>query len=80
MYMVVRKNEPVCCTNEQRNIAVRHLPYPREEWETAINCLLLRKLYMKTRDGRVGFLQAVNLLFRARLYRRMRRIVGEILV
>ena len=59
--------------------AVRHLPYPREEWEVAINCLLLRKLYMKTQDG-VGFGQAVNLLFRARLYRRMRRIVADILV
>lgn len=60
--------------------AVRHLPYPREEWETAIDCLLLRKLYMKTRDGRVGLVQTFNLLFRARLYRRLHRRVREILV
>ena len=56
-------------------VAVRHLPYPREEWETAINCLLMRKIYMKTQDGSVGFVRAVNLLFRARLYRRLRGIV-----
>ena len=60
--------------------AVRRLPYSREEWEVAINCLLLRKLYMKTQDGRVGFGRAFNLLFRARLYRRLRRIAREILV
>ena len=60
--------------------AVRHLPYAREEWEVAINCLLLRKIYMKTKDGPVGFARAVNLLFRARLYRRMKRIVRRILV
>ena len=59
--------------------AVRHLPYSLVEWETAIDCLLLRKLYMKTRDGRVGFAQTVNLLFRARLYRRLRQIVREVL-
>ena len=60
--------------------AVRHLPYSREEWEVAINCLLLRKIYMKSKDGPVGFARAVNLLFRARLYRRMKRIVRGILV
>ena len=60
--------------------AVRHLPYSREEWEVAINCLLLRKIYMKVKDGPVGFARAVNLLFRARLYRRMKGIVHGILV
>ena len=60
--------------------AVRHLPYSREEWEVAINCLLLRKVYMKVKDGPVGFARSVNLLFRARLYRRMKRIVRGILV
>ena len=60
--------------------AVRHLPYSREEWEVAINCLLLRKIYMKTKDGPVGFARTVNLLFRARLYRRMKEIVRKILV
>ena len=60
--------------------AVRHLPYSREEWEVAINCLLLRKIYMKVKDGPVGLARAVNLLFRARLYRRMKGIVRGILV
>ena len=65
---------------EQFAAAVRHLPYSREEWEVAINCLLLRKIYMKVKDGPVGFARAVNLLFRARLYRRMKGIVRRILV
>ena len=60
--------------------AVRHLPYSREEWEVAVYCLLLRKMYMKVKDGPVGFARAVNLLFRARLYRRMKGIVRGILV
>ena len=60
--------------------AVRHMPYSREEWEVAINCLLLRKIYMKVKDGPVGFARAANLLFRARLYRRMKGIVRGILV
>ena len=60
--------------------AVRHLPYSREEWEVAINCLLLRKIYMKVKDNPVGFARAINLLFRARLYRRMKGIVRGILV
>ena len=60
--------------------AVRYLPYSCEEWEVAINCLLLRKIYMKAKDGPVGFARTVNLLFRARLYRRMRGIVRGILV
>ena len=59
--------------------AVRYLPYSREEWEVAISCLLLRKIYMKVKDGPVGFARAVNLLFRARLYRRMRGIVYGII-
>ena len=60
--------------------AVRHLPYSREEWEVAINCLLLRKIYMKIKGGPVGFARAANLLFRARLYRRMKGIIRGILV
>ena len=60
--------------------AVRRLPYSREEWEVAINCLLLRKIYMKVKDGPVGFARVVNFLFRARLYRRMKGIVRRILV
>ena len=59
--------------------AVRHLPYSREEWEVAISCLLLRKIYMKTKDGPVGFARAVNLLFRARLYHRMKGIVRSLM-
>ena len=59
--------------------AVRHLPYPAEEWEVAVNALLLRKLYMKTQDGRVGPWQAANLLYRARLYRKMKRLLPSVL-
>lgn len=65
---------------ERFAVAVQHMPYSREEWEVAINCLLLRKIYMKVKDGPVGLARAVNLLFRARLYRCMKGIVRGILV
>ena len=59
--------------------AVRHLPYPAEEWEVALNALLLRKLYMKTQDGRVGPCQVANLLYRARFYRKLKRLLTSVL-
>ena len=65
---------------ERFAVAVRHMPCSREEWEVAINCLLLRKIYMKVKDGPVGFARAANLLFRARFYRRMKGIVRGILI
>lgn len=55
--------------------AVAFLPYPAEDWLAAIGGLLARKLYMKTREGRVSAAQAVNLLFRARFYLSLKRIV-----
>ena len=54
--------------------AVGHLPYPAEDWLTAIDGLLVRKIYMKVRDGRVGLFQTANLRFRARFYLALKRI------
>ena len=55
--------------------AVAFLPYPAEDWLTAIDGLLVRKLYMKTEGRRVGIAQVANLLFRARFYLALKRIV-----
>lgn len=57
--------------------AVGFLAYPTEDWLTAIDGLLVRKLYMKTADGRVGAAQVVNLLFRARFYLSLKRIASS---
>lgn len=74
------------------SLAVRHLPYPADEWRVAIGGLLLQKLY-KHMGGQPpgelpqqtlynnagerppGLLRALNLLFRARLYRRLKRLL-----
>lgn len=55
--------------------SVAFLPYPVEDWLTAIDSLLVRKLYMKTHGGRVNAAQMFNLLFRARFYLSLKRIV-----
>lgn len=55
--------------------AVRQLPWPKDEWRTAIDALLVRKLFFKVDGEGVGFGRLVNLLFRARLYRRLRALV-----
>ena len=55
--------------------AVRQLPWTKDEWRTAINALLVRKLFFKVDGDGVGFGRLVNLLFRARLYRRLRSLV-----
>ena len=57
-------------------LSVRHLPYAADEWTLAINGLLMRKIFMKTRDG-VGLFGLINLRFRARLYLKMRRLVSR---
>lgn len=59
-------------------IAVRHLPYASDEWVTAINALLMRKIFRKTDDPAVSWGQSINLLFRARLYRRLRKKVATV--
>lgn len=53
--------------------AVGHLPYSEHEWLLAIEGLLVRKLYMKTTGG-LGLFKALNLLWRARLYVKMKRL------
>lgn len=55
--------------------AVAYLPYPEDEWLTAVNGLLVRKIYMKTRDRAPGFGQTLNLLWRARFYRALKDVV-----
>ena len=55
--------------------AVCRLPYPTDEWLTAIDGLLVRKIYKKTRNAHVMPWQVLNLLFRARFYLRLKRAV-----
>jgi len=59
---------------ERFKAAVEHLPYPADDWVTAINGLLVRKIFRKVRPDGAGLLQSVNLLFRARFYRALKRI------
>lgn len=56
-------------------IAVGHLPYPADEWLTAVDGLLVRKISRKTADRAPGLWQVANLLFRARFYLALKRIV-----
>lgn len=61
-------------------LAVRHLPYSRHEWMTAINGRFICKMFKRTRKvDRIGLGQALNLVWRYGFYRRMRRVVGSIL-
>ena len=60
-------------------IAVARLGYPADEWGTALNRLLIGKIARKAADRGLGFLMTVNLLFRARYYRMMKRAVAEAL-
>ena len=55
--------------------AVSRLPYPEDEWLTAIDGLLARKIYKKTHNVRLWPWRVLNLLFRARLYLRLKQIV-----
>lgn len=57
--------------------AVAHLPYPGEEWLAAIDGLLVRKINGKIGDRRPGIGQVCNLLFRARFYLSLKRIVRQ---
>lgn len=57
---------------------VRQLPYSRHEWMVAINGRFLGKVFQKTHCvGRIGLLAALNLRYRARFYRALRKIVIE---
>lgn len=55
--------------------AVDRLPYPTDEWMTAIDGLLVRKIFKKVGGRSVGLFQMGNLLFRARFYLALKRIV-----
>lgn len=58
-------------------IAVARLGYPVGEWETALNRLLVGKIARKAADRGLGFRMSVNLLFRARYYRALKRAAAE---
>ena len=58
-------------------IAVARLGYPADEWEAALNRLLVSKIARKAADRGLGLLMSLNLLFRARLYRTMKGIAAE---
>ena len=55
--------------------AVDRLPYPDDEWLTAIDGLLIRKIFKKIGGRTADLFQTVNLLFRARFYLALKRIV-----
>lgn len=57
--------------------AVAFLPYPEDEWLTAVEGLLVRKICGKTIHCRPGIGQVLNLLFRARFYLALKRIVRQ---
>lgn len=55
--------------------AVDRLPYPADEWLTAIDGLLILKIFKKVGGRSAGPIQTGNLLFRARFYLALKRIV-----
>ena len=58
-------------------VVVMRLKYPADEWETALNRLLVGKIARKAVDRGLGFWMSVNLLFRARYYRALKRVAAE---
>lgn len=57
--------------------AVGFLAYPTEDWLTAIDGLLVRKIFSKTTCRCPGIGQVLNLLFRARFYLALKRIARQ---
>ena len=58
-------------------VCVARLPYSTDEWRTSLARLLLRKIYLKTRDRGAGFWQTVNLCFRARFYHALAAVADQ---
>ena len=56
-------------------IAAARLKYPADEWETALNRLLVSKIARKAADRGLGFRMSVNLLYRSRYYRALKGIL-----
>ena len=56
-------------------IAAARLGYPADEWETALNRLLVSKIARKAADRGLGFWMSVNLLYRSRYYRALKGIL-----
>ena len=56
-------------------LAAARLGYPADEWETALNRLLVSKIARKAADRGLGFRMSVNLLFRSRYYRALKGIL-----
>ena len=59
--------------------AVARLGYPADEWETALNRLLVSKIARKAANRGLGFLMSANLLCRARYYLALKRAAAEAL-
>lgn len=60
--------------------AVRRSPWSRREWMTAINARLLGKIHLRIRGrDRLGLMKALNLLWCSGFYRRLRKVVGQVL-
>lgn len=57
--------------------AVAHLPYPPDEWLTAVDGLLVRKIFKKVGERGASLFQTANLLFRAQFYRALKRIAAS---
>lgn len=58
-------------------LVVKRTPFAVREWDVAFNALLMRKVFAKSERGPFGFAQTVNLLFRARYYRRMKSLARK---
>lgn len=56
-------------------VAAARLGYPADEWETALNRLLVSKIARKAADRGLGFWMSVNLLYRSRYYRALKGIL-----
>lgn len=59
---------------------VRHMPYTRLEWIVSLNVSWLEQVHKKLERPRIGLGAALQLRQHARLYRRLRAIVRDILV
>lgn len=62
-------------------LAVRHMPYARQQWVAAIAGRFLYKVFMKTHARpRIGLAMSLRLAFRARFYAELERRLAEIMV
>ena len=58
------------------SLAAGHMPYPQEEWISAVNTRFLTKVFTNTHEvPGISGAKAINLIFKYGFYRRMRRSI-----